>query len=193
MRRIVILGVALAAVFAVVAVDAISVSASGDEFVSSKAGKIKSKGTAQRFKTSAGTIECSEVLGKSEVTSSELKSVTHKEVLTFISCTGFGSTITISAAYLELNANGSAKLEKRVSIKPEGAGLRSADRTADARKLWIQQRFWRQGDGIPRCLEHHLQGHGRRVRWGKHGRVLQRLDRQRTRRWHRRMEIVGRT
>ncbi len=122
MRRIVILGVALAAVFAVVAVDAISVSASGDEFVSSKAGKIKSKGTSQRFKTSAGTIECSEVLGKSEVTSSELKSVTHKEVLTFVNCTGFGSTITISAAYLELNANGSAKLEKRVSIKPEGAG-----------------------------------------------------------------------
>jgi hypothetical protein len=114
--------VALTAVFAVVAVDAISVSASGDEFISSKAGKIKSKGTGQRFKTSAGTIECSEVLGSSEVTSSELKSVTHKEVLTFVNCIGFGSTITISAAYLELNANGSAKLEKRVSIKPEGAG-----------------------------------------------------------------------
>jgi hypothetical protein len=122
MRRIVILGVVMVAAFAVVAVDAISVSASGDEFVSSKAGKIKSKGGAQKFKTSAGTIECGEVTGTSEITSSELKSVTHKEVLTFIDCVGFGSTVTISTAHLELNANGSAKLEKRVALKPEGAG-----------------------------------------------------------------------
>jgi hypothetical protein len=120
MRRIVILGVALAAVFAVVAVDAISVSASGDEFVASKAGKIKSKGAAQVFKTSAGTIECKEVTGSSEVT--ELKSVTHKEVLTFIGCGGFGDPVAISTAHLELNANGSAKLEKRVILTPEGSG-----------------------------------------------------------------------
>jgi hypothetical protein len=120
MRRIVILGVAMVAAFAVVAVDAISVSASGDEFVASKVGKIKSKGGAQKFKTSAGTIECTEVTGSSEVT--ELKSVTHKEVLTFVNCTGFGSTVVISNAHLELNANGSAKLEKRVTLKPEGAG-----------------------------------------------------------------------
>jgi hypothetical protein len=122
MRRIVILGVALAAVFAVVAVDAISVSASGDEFISSKAGKIKSKGGIQKFKTSAGTIECAEVTGSSEVTSSELSSVTHKEVLTFIGCKGFGDPVTISTAHLELNANGSAKLEKRVILTPEGSG-----------------------------------------------------------------------
>lgn len=121
MRRIVILGVALTAVFAVVAVDAISVSASGDEFISSKAGKIKSKGGTQKFKTSAGTIECTEVTGSSEVTSSELKAVTHKEVLTFGGCTGFGDPITISSAHLELNANGSAKLE-RVILTPEGSG-----------------------------------------------------------------------
>lgn|ERR1700722_400044 len=122
MRRIVILGVAMVAAFAVVAVDAISVSASGDEFVSSKAGKIKSKGGAQTFKTSAGTIECSEVTGSSEVLSGELKSVTHKEVLTFINCSGFGDPVAISTAHLELNANGSAKLEKKVTLKPEGAG-----------------------------------------------------------------------
>jgi hypothetical protein len=122
MRRIVILGVAMLAAFAVVAVDAISVSASGDEFVSSKAGKIKSKGGAEKFKTSAGTIECSEVTGSSEVGSGELKSVTHKEVLTFVNCKGFGDPVTISAAHLELNANGSAKLEKKVALKPEGAG-----------------------------------------------------------------------
>jgi hypothetical protein len=123
MRRIVILGVAMVAAFAVVAVDAISVSASGEEFVASKAGKIKSKGsTAQKFKTSAGTIECKEVTGSSEVGSSELKSVTHKEVLTFGTCKGFGDNVTISAAHLELNANGSAKLEKRVILTPEGAG-----------------------------------------------------------------------
>jgi hypothetical protein len=120
MKRIVILGVALVASFSLVAVDAISVSASGDEFVSSKTGKVKSKQTnAQKFKTSAGTIECTEVSGSSEIT--ELKSVTHKEVLTFGGCTGFGGNIAISVADLELNANGSAKLEKRVTIKPENA------------------------------------------------------------------------
>jgi hypothetical protein len=122
MRRIVILGVALVATFAVVAVDAISVSASGDEFVASKAGKIKSKGGVQAFKTSAGTIECKEVTGSSEVSASELKSVTHVEVLTFVGCKGFGDPVTISAAHLELNANGSAKLEKKVVLKPEGSG-----------------------------------------------------------------------
>src|ERR1700723_2459980 len=122
MRRIVILGVAMVAAFAVVAVDAISVSASGDEFVASKVGKIKSKGAAQKFKTSAGTIECTEVTGSSEVVSGELKSVTHKEVLTFVNCTGFGSSVAVTAAHLELNANGSAKLEKRVTLAPEGLG-----------------------------------------------------------------------
>jgi hypothetical protein len=105
-----------------VAVDAISVSASGDEFVASKAGKIKSKGSTQTFKTSAGTIECKEVTGSSEVGASELKSVTHVEVLTFVGCKGFGDPVTITAAHLELNANGSAKLEKKVTLKPEGAG-----------------------------------------------------------------------
>jgi hypothetical protein len=122
MRRIVIIGVAMVTAFAVVAVDAISVSASGDEFVASKAGKIKSKGGVQTFKTSAGTIECKEVTGSSEVGASELKSVTHVEVLTFTGCKGFGDPVTITAAHLELNANGSAKLEKKVILKPEGAG-----------------------------------------------------------------------
>jgi hypothetical protein len=119
MKRIVMLGVATVAAFSIVAVDAISVSASGSEFAANKPGKIKSKATnTQRFKTSAGTIECTEVAGSSETT--ELKSVTHKEVLTFGGCTGFGVNVTISVADLELNANGSAKLEKRVTIKPEG-------------------------------------------------------------------------
>lgn len=121
MKRIVILGIALVASFSLVAVDAISVSASGSEFIASKTGKIKSKQTnPQKFKTSAGTIECTEVTGSSEIT--ELKSVTHTEILTFGGCTGFGGNITISSATLELNANGSAKLEKRVTMKPEGAG-----------------------------------------------------------------------
>jgi hypothetical protein len=121
MKRIVMLGVALLTAFSVVAVDAVSVSASGAEFVASKTGKISSKAaTNLRFKTSAGTIECTEVSGSSEVT--ELKSVTHKEVLTFAGCTGFGGNITISEAHLELNANGSAKLEKRVILTPEGTG-----------------------------------------------------------------------
>jgi hypothetical protein len=48
--------------------------------------------------------------------------VTHKEVLTFIGCGGFGDPVAISTAHLELNANGSAKLEKRVILTPEGSG-----------------------------------------------------------------------
>jgi hypothetical protein len=122
MKRILILGVALVVSFSLVAVDAISVSASGSEFVSSKTGKIKSKGGAQKFKTSAGTIECAEVVGSSEILAGELKSVTHKEVLTFVNCKGFGDPVTITAAHLELNANGSARLEKKVTLVPEGAG-----------------------------------------------------------------------
>jgi hypothetical protein len=119
MKRIVMLGVAMIAAFSIVAVDAISVSASGSEFAANKPGNIKSKATVeQTFKTSAGTIDCKEVSGSSETT--ELKSVTHKEVLTFSECTGFGVSVTISVADVELNANGSVKLEKRVTIKPKG-------------------------------------------------------------------------
>lgn len=119
MKRITMFGMILLVAGALAGASAVSVSASGHEFVASKTGKTKSKGTAvQLFKTSAGTIECTTVTGSGEIT--ELKSTTHKEVLTFSGCTGFGGGVKVSAADFEYNANGPAKLEKRVTLAPEG-------------------------------------------------------------------------
>ncbi|MGD0452466.1 MAG: hypothetical protein ABSB69_02610 [Solirubrobacteraceae bacterium] len=121
MQRITLFGMVLLSAFAIAGVSAISVSASGHEFIVSKTGKTKSKGTnGQIFKTSAGTIECTAVSGTGEMT--ETKSVTHKEVLTYSECSGFGMGIKVTAAHFEFNANGSARLEKTVYVTPEGAG-----------------------------------------------------------------------
>jgi hypothetical protein len=120
MKRIMMLGLALAAAFAMVAVSAVSVSATGHEFVASKTGKTKSKSTtAQVFKTGAGTLECSGASGIGEV--KELKSATHKETVTYTGCVAFGGSVTISPAHFEFSANGSVRLEKRVAIKPVGS------------------------------------------------------------------------
>ena len=122
MRRIA-LGLALTmALFGLVAVGAISVSAAGHEFIASKTGKTTSKGTnVQVFKTGAGTIECSTVSGSGEIT--ETKSVTHKESLVYSNCEAFGFTkVAITAVNFEFNANGAARLEKAVTVTPEGSG-----------------------------------------------------------------------
>jgi hypothetical protein len=111
-------GVVLLAAFLLVGAGAVSVSASGDEFVTNTTGKTKSKGTnAQEFKMGSSTIECTAVTGTGEV--KETKMVTHKEVLTFSGCSGFGVSLTISAGHFEFNANGSEKLESRITISSE--------------------------------------------------------------------------
>jgi hypothetical protein len=115
MKRVTMLGMVFLAALAIGGANAISVSASGHEFTASKIGKTTSSGTAQRFKTSSGTIECAKASGSGEVTA--LKSTTHKEVLSFSECTGFGKTLTVSPAYFEFNANGPARLEQQVVIK----------------------------------------------------------------------------
>jgi hypothetical protein len=121
MQRISVFWVVLLSAFLIAGVSAVSVSANGHEFIASKTGKTKSKGTnTQIFKTSAGAIECGSVTGTGEMT--ETKMVTHKEVLTFSECIGFGMEIVITGVHLEYNANGSAKLEKTVYITPEGSG-----------------------------------------------------------------------
>lgn len=122
MQRIMVFWLVLLSAFSIAGVSAVSVSANGHEFIASKTGKTKSKGSTgtQTFKTGAGTIECSTVTGTGEM--SETKSVTHKEVLTFSGCTGFGTGIKVTAAHFEYNANGSARLEKTVFVTPEGAG-----------------------------------------------------------------------
>jgi len=124
MQRIVMLGLALLAALSVTAVSAVSVSASGHEFLASKTGKTKGKQTdAQVFKTAAGTLECNIVSSTGEIT--ELKSTVHKEVLTFSGCSAFGyPSVKITAADFEFSANGSVRLEKSITITPEGAGCK---------------------------------------------------------------------
>ena len=111
-------GAVLLSAAAIAGVFAMTVSAQSHEFIASKTGKTKSTGSAQRFKLSSGTIECAKVTGSGSVTS--LTSTTHKEVLDFAECSGFGKILTISAAYFEFNANGPAKLEKQITIKSAG-------------------------------------------------------------------------
>jgi hypothetical protein len=119
MQRITMVGLALLAALSLVAADAVSVSASGHEFIASKAGKTKSKQTdAQVFKTGAGTLECLEVNGTGEIKAGS--SVTHKEVLTYEGCYAFGGEVTLTPAHFEFNANGPVKLENTITITPSG-------------------------------------------------------------------------
>jgi len=119
MKRIIVLGAALLVTFGVVAVDAVSVSASGDEFVASKTGKTKSKQYgSQVFSTGSGTLECTKVTGSGEI--KEGKSTAHKEVFTYSGCKAFGSVATMSAADYEFNASGSVRLENTVKISVGG-------------------------------------------------------------------------
>lgn len=117
MHRVIKFGLILIAALGVAGVSAVSVSASGHEFFASKTGKTKSKSTnVQVFKTGAGTLECTEVVGSGTIT--EGLSTTHKEVFTYSGCTAFGSKVKVSAAHFEFNANGPVKLENEVTIVP---------------------------------------------------------------------------
>jgi hypothetical protein len=122
MQRIVMLGVALAAVLSIAAVIAGSVDATGHEFVASKTGKTKGKQTDEQvFKTGAGTLECKNVTSTGEI--SEGKSTTHKETLTYTNCIAFGvPNVKFTPVHFEYLANETAKLESAVTITPEGAG-----------------------------------------------------------------------
>jgi hypothetical protein len=61
------------------------------------------------------------VAGSGEIAAT--KSTVHKEALTYSGCEAFGfSKVTITAVKFEFSAEGSAKLEKSVTITPEGAG-----------------------------------------------------------------------
>ncbi|HEV3034810.1 MAG TPA: hypothetical protein VGX72_08460 [Solirubrobacteraceae bacterium] len=108
----------LLAAFLLVGVGAISVSASVDEFATSTTGKTKGKGTnVQKLKMGSSTIECTTVTGTGEVKTTKM--TTHKEVLTYSGCSGFGVSIKVSPADFEFNANGSAKLENQVVVSSE--------------------------------------------------------------------------
>jgi hypothetical protein len=121
MRRITILGTILLVALALVGIETASVSAQTHEFIASKTGKIKGKSTGtQVFKTGAGEVECTSASTAGEIT--ELSSTTNKEVVSYTGCSGFGETVTISSVHFEFNASGSAKIEKSVTVTPEGAG-----------------------------------------------------------------------
>jgi hypothetical protein len=121
MQRITMFWLVLLSAFSIAGVSAVSVSASGHEFIVSKTGKTKSKSTnTQIFKTGAGTIECTSVTGSGEI--KEVNAVTHKEVFTYSGCIGFGMSITVSPADFEFNANGSARLENTVEVTSASLG-----------------------------------------------------------------------
>jgi hypothetical protein len=116
-HRVIKFGLILIAALGVAGVSAVSVSANPHEFYASKTGKTKSKSTnVQVFKTGAGTLECTEVVGSGEIKAGT--SVTHKEVFTYSGCTAFGGKVKVSAAHFEFNANGPVKLENEVIIEP---------------------------------------------------------------------------
>jgi hypothetical protein len=116
-HRVIKFGLVLIAALGVAGVSAVSVSANLHEFYASKTGKTKSKSTdAQVFKTGAGTLECTEVVGSGEM--KEGLSTSHKEVFTYSGCSAFGSKVKVSAAHFEFNANGPVKLENEVTIVP---------------------------------------------------------------------------
>jgi len=122
MRYVAPMGVALLAAAAIAGADAGSVSATGHEFDASKTTKVTIKSTNgnQVFSTGAGTIECTSASGTSEVTAG--KTEKEKETISYSGCSGFNANITISPVHFEFNANGPAKIEKNVTVTPEGAG-----------------------------------------------------------------------
>ena len=120
MKRIIMAGMVLLTASAIAGAGAISVSASGHEFVASSTGKTKSSGFTQYFTLSGTTIECLKASGSGTITAT--KSTTHKETITYGECSGGGHKLTVSAAHYEFNANGPAKLEKQVVITGVGLG-----------------------------------------------------------------------
>lgn len=121
MQRITMFGLALLAALAVGAVGAGSVSATSHEFIASKTGKTKGKNTNNQVFTSVlGTIECTTASGVGEIKT--VASTTHKETITFGGCKLMGALVKVTAAHFEFNADGSTKLEKRITMTPEGLG-----------------------------------------------------------------------
>ena len=120
MRYITMLGLALLAGSAIAGAGAVSVSASEHEFYASNTGKVTIKSTnAQIFNTAAGTIECKSASGTGDATAG--KSKASIQVITYSSCSGFGVGVTFSPVHFEFKASGSTKIEKAVTVTPEGA------------------------------------------------------------------------
>jgi hypothetical protein len=121
-KRITMLGLVMLAVLAIGGASAISVSASGHEFIASTSGTVTGKATdSQVIKTGAGEIECTSASATGQV--SEGKATTHKEAVTYGSCvSSTGYTPHMSTVDFEFNANGSAKIENEVTVALEGAG-----------------------------------------------------------------------
>ena len=120
MKRIIMAGMVLLTASAIAGAGAISVSASGHEFVASTTGKTKSSGFTQTFTANGNVIECLKASGSGTITAT--KSTTHKGTITYGECSGIGKKLTVSAAHYEFNANGPAKLEKQVTITGVGLG-----------------------------------------------------------------------
>ncbi len=95
--------------------------ASAHEFVASKIGKIKGRGTtAQVYKTSAGSIECAASTYSGEMTAVRQESADIDLLLT--SCTAFGHTAEVSQSLELLDSAGAVSIKSTILIKVPVAG-----------------------------------------------------------------------
>jgi hypothetical protein len=100
----------------------LAASAAAEEFTVSKLGKGKLDAiAAQRFKTTAGVIECKKASALLEFTA--LKFIVLKvPSLQYTECTAFGVPATVTPASYEFDANGTMTFAKAITIEPETLG-----------------------------------------------------------------------
>jgi hypothetical protein len=101
---------------------ALTASASAQGFKITKLGKGKMvAGSAQLFKTGAGTIECKKASASLEFTALEFV-VMEVPKLEYSECTGLGTPVLVTRVSYEFSANGTMQLEKAMTFEPEAAG-----------------------------------------------------------------------
>jgi hypothetical protein len=94
---------------------AYAANASAHEFVASKVGAFAGKElSSQRFSTGAGAYECSKETISGTTTA--LRSSTLKVSVQYKGCSYFGSSLEVSPARYELNANGTVKLLEQMTM-----------------------------------------------------------------------------
>ena len=105
---------ALAATLALIAVPA--AQASAHEFKASAAGTIEGKQVgSQLFKVAAGNFECTKATLKGSVLNGSQKTIL--ETVKYGGCSFFGSSLTVTPAEYEFNAEGTVSLLNKVTME----------------------------------------------------------------------------
>jgi hypothetical protein len=120
MTRIKLLGLTIVALLALSGLA--SASALAHEFEASKTGTATDVGTStQVFKDepSAVAVECKKLTSTEKITKTKAK--TQKASVKYTECTAFGFPATISEAKYEFSAEGSVKVENKITVEVPGA------------------------------------------------------------------------